>query len=358
MDAKQNTFRPAPRRSFSDVLLQLLALTVLTLCLTSSQADASEPVGEVAGTVADTAGAATESVVAATPDPSEAPPTPAPIPAAATESPVPAAASAPVTRTVAATTSAVEQAGEGRPAAGVAHAVRETTSVGAAAVEASGGATHTPAVEETTQRVAATVNSVGSVAADTTRDVVQSPASTVRGDDDPDAAGHDHALSVGDRGHQASELPSLPDTSSLPGASPRLFDDPVAAPHGALAAPPVASRLATPRTANAGPASDPPLLAGADGPGATGESVAQSTAPPPSGDARAGAHPQSPPPLSPPTSAATASSPAGGGFGSFLLFLALLALLALAAPRTPPTLLQVGRRPRSAIFICALERPG
>ncbi len=83
--------------------------------------------------------------------------------------------------------------------------------------------------------------------------------------------------------------------------------------------------------------------------------------PPSSGDA-----PRSDPPSrntpspspAPPVGAALASSLGGAGFAFSVLLLGLIATFALAAPRSPPRRLAAACRYRSALFVCALERPG
>jgi hypothetical protein len=66
-----------------------------------------------------------------------------------------------------------------------------------------------------------------------------------------------------------------------------------------------------------------------------------------------------PTPVPPPLSAAL-STPLGGAGSAFfvLLLLGLLAGFALAVPRTPARRLATGCKCRSALFVCALERPG
>jgi hypothetical protein len=327
MDALENTHveshRPR-RRAVSTGALLLFVLT-LTLALPSAGAaataapDTASEVAATAGTVAEPVAAPPSS--AATPSPSA--PAPSPPPASV---PVPAPSPAPVDKpTTDVVDRSLDSGGSTTP-----QVVREPAHQAAAAVDAvaeDGSVSHVPIVEDAARHGGEVASSsLGTVAAGT------GTSGAPQHSRDPNTGGP-RSPAKGDTGPAPrSDLVGSPP----PARSALLWSIPQA--ELDLTAPGDTSFFTRILDLPGGTAAPTSTLPGDDaGRGPAGSPNAPSL-PSPIGTA--------------------ASSPLGGGFGSFVLLLGLLAVFALAAPKTPPGLLTAAVRYRPDPFICALERPG
>jgi hypothetical protein len=330
MDALENTHVESHRPRRWAVSTGALLLFVLTLTLPLPSAGAAATAPDTASEVAATAGTVAEPVAAPPSSAATAPPSaPAPSPPpASVPVPVPAPSPAPVDKP---TTDVIDRSLDSGGST-IPQVVREPAHQAAAAVDAvaeDGSVSHVPIVEDAARHGGEVASSsLGTVAAGTgTSGAPQHSRSPIT--DGPRSPAKEDTGPA-----PRSDLVGPP--SPPPARSALLWVIPQA--ELDLTAPGDTSFFTRILDLPGGTAALTSTLPGDDAGRGTAGSPNAPSLPSPIGTA--------------------ASSPLGGGFGSFVLLLGLLAVFARAAPKTPPGLLTAAVRYRPDPFICALERPG